>query len=82
MPTPEIVDKVRDLRKQIAESKGPEAEALRKQIDTILLEPEHRPHYRSLVERLRALYRHIVASSPNAAALIEEVANELTAAGL
>ncbi len=88
MPTPEIIEKVRELRQQIAETPDlpshvqPDVSAIEKQIDTILLEPAHVPHYTSLNDRLLFSYVKLEIDHPNLAKAMQSVSNALAAAGL
>ncbi len=88
MPTPEIIEKVRQLRQQLAETPDlpnhvrPDVSAIQKQIDTILLEPDHVPHYTSLNDRLLYAYVKFEVDHPNLAKAMQNVSNALQAAGL
>ena len=88
MPTPEILAKVRDLHKQLAETPDlpthvkPDVAAIQKQIDTILLEPEHVPHYTSLNDRLLFAYVKLEVDHPALAKTMVDLTNTLAAAGL
>jgi hypothetical protein len=88
MPTPEIIQKARDLHKQLAETPDlpsnvqPDASAIQKQIDTILLEPDHVPHYTSLNDRLLFAYVKFQVDHPKLAAAMVDLQASLAAAGL
>ncbi len=88
MPTPEILEKVRQLHQQIAETPDlpnhvqPDVSAIQKQIDTILLEPDHVPHYTSLNDRLLYAYVKFEVDHPELAKAMQGVSNALQAAGL
>jgi hypothetical protein len=87
MPTPPVIDKVRQLQAQLGETQpnpatGPELEKLRTAVDNVMLEPDHAPHYASLRERLRGAYAGFEHEHPELASSIQQVVNALTAAGL
>jgi hypothetical protein len=88
MPTPQIIQKARDLQKQIAETPDiptnaqPDASAIQQQIDTIMLEPSHVPHYTSLNDRLLLAYVKLESDHPKLAAAMVDLTNALAAAGL
>lgn len=88
MPTPEIIAKVRELHQQIAETPDlpqhvqPDVSAIQQQIDTILLEPDHVPHYTSLNDRLLYSYVKFEIDHPQLAKAMQSVSNALQAAGL
>ena len=87
MPTPAIIQKVRDLRKQIAETPDlpthvqPDASAIQQQIDTIMLQPDHVPHYTSLNDRLLLAYVKFQVDHPKLAAAMIDLQSALAAAG-
>jgi hypothetical protein len=88
MPTPEIIEKVRALDRQLAETPDlpahvkPDATAIQKQIETILLEPDKVPHYTSLNDRLLFSYVKFEIDHPKLAKAMVDVTNALSAAGL
>ncbi len=88
MPTPEIIEKVRALDRQLAETPDlpahvkPDVDAIKKQIDAILLEPDKVPHYTSLNDRLLFAYVKFESDHPQVAKAIVDVTNALAAAGL
>lgn len=88
MPTPDIIEKVRQLHREIAETPDlpqhvqPDVSAIQKQIDTIMLEPDHVPHYTTLNDRLLFAYVKLEIDHPNLAKAMQSVSNALAAAGL
>jgi hypothetical protein len=84
MPTPDVIEKVRQLRAELATARpsSPEAEHLAKQIDAVLIEPDHAPYYVGLGERLRAAATELEREHPQLAATMTTVLNALNAAGV
>lgn len=84
MPTPDVIDKVRQLRAELATapSASPEAERITQQLDSVLIEPGHAPHYAGLGERLRAAAAGLEAEHPQLAAAMMTVVNALSATGV
>jgi hypothetical protein len=84
MPTPEVIEKVRQLRAELAATgpSGPEADRIAKQIDAVLGEPAHAPHYEGLGDRLRTAVAGLEIDHPQVAAAMTSVLNALNAAGL
>jgi len=84
MPTPEIIERVRLLRTQLAEAKStaPEVDPVASHIDSVLADPAHAPHYQGLSERLRAASASIETRHPQLAASMNAVINALGAAGV
>lgn len=84
MPTPEVLDQVRQLRAQLVAARpdSPEATHLAQQIDALLAEPAHAPHYAGLGERLRAAATSLEAAHPDLAAAMTRVVDALSAAGI
>jgi hypothetical protein len=84
MPTPDVIEKVRQLRAELATARpaSPEAEHLTKQLDTVLVEPDHAPHYAGLGDRLRSAAAGLEAEHPQLAAAMTTVVNALNAAGV
>ena len=87
MPTPPIIDKVRQLRDELGattpkpETK-PELDQLHKAVETVMLEPEHEAHYQSLGERLRAAVADLQIHHPALAGTMQQVLSALDAVGL
>jgi hypothetical protein len=84
MPTPEIIESVRQLRTQLAETSpaGPEAEHVARHVDAVLVEPTNAPRYNGLSDRLRSASLSIESRHPQLAASMNAVINTLNAAGL
>ncbi len=84
MPTPEVIEKVRQLREELATARpaSPEAERIAKQIEAVLAEPEHGPHYDGFGDRLRDTATSVEREHPKLAAAMTSVLNALSAAGL
>ncbi len=88
MPTPEIVEKVKALRQQLAETPDlpshvqPDVTAIQKQIDTILLDPSQVPNYTSLNDRLLFAFVKFQVDHPKLANAMVDVTNALAAAGI
>ena len=83
MPTPEVIEKVRQLHAELEEQPdAPDLESLRKQIDTVLVEPFHAPHYHGLRDKLLFAYVGFEIDHPKIASTMQSVINSLTVAGL
>ena len=88
MPTPEIIQKVKDLQQQIDETPDlpthvqPDVSAIQKQIATIMLEPGKVAHYTSLNDRLLFAFVKFQVDHPKLANAMIDVTNALAAAGL
>jgi hypothetical protein len=87
MPTPEIIERVRKLNDELGETQPDPAKAehvaeLRRHIDTVLAEPDHRPHYKSLGDKLLFHYVGFQIDHPKLAASMESVVDQLQKAGL
>ncbi len=87
MPTPEIIERVRKLDEELGETQPDPAKAghvaeLRKHIETVLAEPEHRPHYKSLGDKLLFHYVGFQIDHPKLAASMESLVNTLATVGL
>jgi hypothetical protein len=83
MPTPEVIEKLRQLRTELATTPdAPGVQSLREDLDAVLVEPSHAQGYGGLKERLVAAYVGFQQVHPKLAASIEGVTSELTAAGL
>jgi hypothetical protein len=84
MPTPEIIERVRLLRTQLAEAKStsPEVDPIASQIDAVLVDPAHAPRYAGLRDRLRSASASIESRHPQLAASMNAVINALGAAGV
>lgn len=87
MPTPSVIEGVKVVHSQLGEVRPTAGESsnvdvLQRQLETVILEPEHKHHYESLGERLRAAYADFSSNHPSLAASMESLANELSKAGL
>jgi hypothetical protein len=82
MPTPDVIEKVRQLRAELATAASPEAAHITQQLDTVLVEPNHAPHYAGLGERLRTAAAGLEAEYPQLAAAMMTVVNALNATGV
>jgi len=82
MPTPEIIERVKDVHSQLGEVSDAKADALKQQLATVMLEPEKRAHYGSLAQRLREAYAGWLTEHPKLAASMETLANDLSNVGL
>jgi translation initiation factor 2B subunit (eIF-2B alpha/beta/delta family) len=84
MPTPELIESVRQLRTRLAEtqSAAPEAEHIANQLDSVLTDPAHAPHYEGLSDRLRSASAGIESRHPQLAASMNALINALNAAGI
>ena len=84
MPTPEVIEKLRQLRTALAapEPEAPAHASLRQQLDEVLVDPEQRPRYTGLAEKLRGAMIGLEVDHPHLAGSIEAVINSLSAAGI
>jgi CHASE3 domain sensor protein len=80
MPTPEIIERMRQLRSQLADN--PDAAHIATELDTVLVEPAHAPRYEGLRGRLQAASASIESRHPQLAASINTVINALNTAGI
>lgn len=82
MPTPEIIQRVREVHDELGKTpaKAEHAE-LRKSLDRVLEEPSHAPHYANLSETLFRQRAMFEAEHPVLAESIERLANALAAVG-
>jgi len=88
MPTPEIIEKARDLQRQIAETPDlpthvrPDTRAIQQQLDTILVDPSLVPNYDSLGDRLLLAYVKFEVDHPKIARAMLDLNAALAGAGL
>ena len=87
MPTPEIIERVRKLQDELGETtpdpaRAPDVDAIQKQIAVVLAEPEHKPHYKSLSDKLLFHYIGFQVDHPKLAQSMESLADSLAKAGL
>lgn len=87
MPTPSVIEGVKVVHSQLGDAQptaagSPQVDVLKRQLETVISEPQHKHHYESLGERLRAAYADFSSNHPSLAASMESLANELSKAGL
>jgi len=88
MPTPAIIERVRDLQRELAETPDaarashPEVPAIEQQIETIMLDPSQVHLYTSLNDRLLKAYVAFEIDHPKLARAMIDVATALGNAGL
>jgi hypothetical protein len=87
MPTPEIIERVRKLQDELGETtpdpaRAPDVDAIKKQIAIVLAEPEHKPHYKSLSDKLLFHYIGFQIDHPKLAQSMESLVDSLAKAGL
>jgi hypothetical protein len=87
MPTPEIIERVRKLQDELGEAtpdpvRAPDVDAIQKQIAVVLAEPEHKPHYKSLSDKLLFHYIGFQIDHPKLAQSMESLVDSLAKAGL
>jgi hypothetical protein len=85
MPTPEVIDRARELHDQL-EKEPPDALDpvldVRPQLAKVLEEPHNAANYDALSERLQAAYEKLEVDHPTLAAFVQATINALNAAGL
>ena len=87
MPTPDIIERVKSLRDELGETqpdaaRAPKVEDLKAAIDVVLAQPDQRPHYKSLGDKLLFHYVGFQIDHPKLAASMEALADTITKAGL
>jgi hypothetical protein len=88
MPTSAVIEKVRELRDELAETPDlanhvqPDVEAIKKQIDTIMLEPDKVALYTSLNDRLLLAYVAFQIDHPKLADAMQNAMAAMAAAGI
>ena len=89
MPTPAIIERVKQVHAGLVEAQPDPAkvatvdlDALKQQLSTVMLEPTHKPHYKSLGDKLLFAYIGYQIEHPKLAAVMESLANDLAKAGL
>ncbi len=79
MPTPEIIQRVRELHAELKAQPDPaKQQDVLRQLETVMLEPAHTPHYKSLSDKLLALE----VDHPKLAGSVQQLVELLTSAGL
>ncbi|HUJ57155.1 MAG TPA: hypothetical protein VLX92_01620 [Kofleriaceae bacterium] len=87
MPTPVIVERVRDLYDKLSETQpdaavAPTLDPVKQALETIRIEPHEPAHYRSLNDLLLLAYVKIEVSHPELAHAMTAVINAMNAAGI
>ena len=82
MPTPDVIDRVRELHERLEQEPHAALEPVQQQLRTIVLEPHDAAHYHSLSERLQNAYESLEVDHPKLAAVVQATMNALNAAGL
>ena len=78
MPTPEIIDRVRDLHGKLNGDADPVKQDVAKELELVLIEPTQAMRYARLSDKLLALE----AKHPKLSSAIDELVGMLNAAGL
>jgi hypothetical protein len=89
MPTPAIIERVKQVHDELGEAqpdftRAPDVDidAIKKQLAAVMLEPDHKPHYDSLGDKLLYAYIGFQIDHPKLAASMQTLANDLAKAGL
>jgi hypothetical protein len=88
MITPAIIERVRELRAELAETQpdapevAREADNLKRALDTVMLAPTTAEQYTSLRDQLLHAYAGFENDNPKLAGALQGLIAELTAAGL
>ena len=83
MPTPEIVERVRKLHEDLSETPDhPGAAELKLATQTVIAEPDHHPHYKTLSDKLLFHYVGFQIDHPKLAQSMQGIVDSLAAAGL
>jgi hypothetical protein len=89
MPTPAIIERVKQVQAGLAEAQPDPAkvapshvDALKQQLDTVMLDPTKVAHYTSLGDKLLFAYVGFQIDHPKLASTMESLANDLAKAGL
>jgi len=87
MPTPEIIERVRKLNDELGETRpdSPHAPAiaeLKQHVSTVIAEPDHKPHYKSLSDQLLFHYVGFQIDHPKLATSMESLVQTLATVGL
>ena len=87
MPTPQIIERVRSLHGELG-TPDPAAplpgdlDALRQQLDIVMLAPAESERYSLLGDKLRAVAAKLETNHPRLAGAVQGLIDELVAAGL
>lgn len=76
MANPEIIERVKQLHTELKDD--PTKQDVTKQLEVVLLEPDHAPHYKTLRDQLLALE----TDHPRLAGAIQRLVDSLSSAGL
>ncbi|HEX4421273.1 MAG TPA: DUF4404 family protein [Kofleriaceae bacterium] len=84
MPTPEVIEKVRHLRAELAKTRPDTVEAanVAKHINRVLVNPGQAPPYEGLRDRLLSATADLESHHPQLANSMKAVINALSAAGV
>ncbi len=87
MPTPEIIERVRKLQDELGETqpdpaRAPDVDVLKQHVATVLAEPDHTPHYKSLSDKLLFHYIGFQIDHPELAASMESLVDTLAKFGI
>ena len=87
MPTPAIIERVKQVHAELGETvpspaKAPAVNTLKQALDTIMLDPTQATHYKGLGDKLLFHYIGFQIDHPKLAASMEQLANDLAKAGL
>jgi hypothetical protein len=89
MPTPAIIERVKEVHDELGKAQPDstrahdvDVDAIKKQLAAVMLEPDHKPHYDALGDKLRYAYAGFKDDHPKLAASMETLANDLAKAGL
>jgi len=89
MPLPAIIERVKQVHDELGEAqpdftRAPDVDvdAIKKQLAAVMLEPDYKPHYKALGDKLLYAYVGFEIDHPELAKSMETLANELAKAGL
>lgn len=83
MPTPEIIERVRSFRDELGENQpDPRRDELRQHVDRVLAQPDHKPHYKTLSDRLLFHATGFQIDHPQLSASMQALADTLSKVGL
>jgi hypothetical protein len=87
MPTPAIIERVKQVQAELGETqpdpaRAPAVNTLKQALDTVMLDPTQATHYKGLGDKLLFHYIGFQIDHPKLAASMENLANELAKAGL
>lgn len=87
MPTPEIIQKVRELHAELGETRPTpltqaEIDRMKQAVELVIREPDHMPHYKSLNDRILFAVVGFQIDHPKLFDLMTGVAASLSNAGI